>query len=73
MTISLVGSTAVNSNYASPGPVISHSSTGGNTLILTGNVYSGVSGALASQGVTSITDSALTAWTYLSAPFPQGY
>lgn len=61
MAISFVGSVQYDGNHASPGPTLTYTSTGGNTLVLCGIVYAGTTSL---NGISSITDSASNTWQY---------
>lgn len=61
MAISFVSETDFANNAASPGPTISHTSAGGNWLIVAGLVFTSTTSI---SGITSISDSAGNTWHF---------
>lgn len=64
MAIAHVGDATVDGSHASPGPALSYTSTGGNTLVLSGAVYTGTTSI---PGITAINDSASNSWTFATS------
>jgi len=64
MAIAHVGDINTDGTVASPGPTLTYSSTGGNTLVAAGVVFTGTTSV---TGITSVTDSAGNTWTVATA------
>jgi len=64
MAITHVGDAAASGSQAAPGPTVTYSSTGGNTLIASGSWYAG---ATVNAGITQVTDSAGNIWQYATS------